>query len=63
MNNEHSRIRHLKHRWNEEDAARDELEEQAKRKFLEQEANQIFAPIENYSTRLVEVLRTAGVHR
>jgi hypothetical protein len=60
MNNEHSRIRHLKHRWNEEDAARDELEEQAKRKFLEQEANQIFAPIENYLTRLVEVLRTAG---
>jgi hypothetical protein len=60
MNNEHSRIRHLNRRWNEEDAARDKLEEQAKRKFLEQEANQIFAPIENYLTRLAEVLRTAG---
>jgi hypothetical protein len=51
---------HLKHRWNEEDAVRDELEEQAKRKFLEQEANQIFASIENYLTRLAEVLRAAG---
>jgi hypothetical protein len=60
MNNEHSRIRHLKHRWNEEDAARDELEEQAKRKFLEQEANQLFLPIENYLTRLAEVLHAVG---
>jgi hypothetical protein len=37
--NEHLRIRHLRHRWNEEDAAREELEAQARRKFLEQEAN------------------------
>lgn len=60
MSYEHSHIQRLKHRWDQEDAERDELEEQARRKFLEQEANQIFSPIENYLTKLAEVLRTAG---
>ena len=60
MSHEHSHIQPLKHRWDQEDAERDELEEQARRKFLEQEANQIFSPIENYLTKLAEVLRTAG---
>jgi hypothetical protein len=60
MSHEHSHIQRLKHRWGQEDAERDELEEQARRKFLEQEANQIFSPIENYLTKLAEVLRTAG---
>jgi hypothetical protein len=60
MNDEHSRIRHLRHRWDEEDAARDELERQAKRAFLEQEANELFAPLENYLTRLDKVIRVAN---
>jgi Alcohol dehydrogenase GroES-like domain len=60
MSHEHSHIQRLKHRWDQEDAERDELEEQARLKFLEQEANQIFSPIENYLTKLDEVLRTAG---
>ena len=60
MSYDHSHIQRLKHRWGQEDAERDELEEQARRKFLEQEANQIFSPIENYLTKLAEVLRTAG---
>jgi hypothetical protein len=60
MSHEHSHIQRLKHRWDQEDAERDELEEQVRRKFLEQEANQIFSPIENYLTKLAEVLRTAG---
>jgi hypothetical protein len=38
MSHEHSHIQRLKHRWDQEDAERDELEEQARRKFLEQEA-------------------------
>jgi hypothetical protein len=60
MNDEHSRIRHLRHRWDEEDAARDELERQAKRAFLEQEANELFAPLENYLTRLDKVIHVAN---
>jgi hypothetical protein len=35
---EHSGIRDLKHRWDEEDKTRYELERQAQRAFLEQEA-------------------------
>jgi hypothetical protein len=48
MNDEHSPGRHLKRRWDEEDAARDERERQAKLAFLEQEANELFAPVKNY---------------
>ena len=57
---EHSAIRDLKHRWDEEDATRDELERQAQRAFLEQEANELFAPLENYLTRLDKVIQQAN---
>jgi len=60
MGDEHSGIRDLKHRWDEEDKTRDELERQAKRAFLEQEANELFAPLENYLTRLDKVLHQAN---
>jgi hypothetical protein len=60
MNDEHSRIRQLKHRWDEENAARDQLERQAQRAFLEQEANELFAPVENHLTRLGRVLHAAN---
>jgi len=61
MNDEHSHSRTLKQRWDEEDAARDKQEERAQQIFLEEEANQIFAPIEDYFTRLSKVLSAAGV--
>jgi hypothetical protein len=60
MNQDHSRIRHLMHQWNDEDAARDEQERRAKQLFLEEHANLIFAPIEDYLTRLDKVLRGGG---
>jgi len=60
MNDEHSRIRTLKQRWDDEDAARDKQEERAQQIFLEEEANQTFAPIENYFTRLSKVLSVVG---
>src|SRR5205809_4085194 len=60
MNDEHSRIRALKQRWDDEDAMRDEQEERAKQIFLEEEANQTLAPIEDYLTRLGKVLSAAG---
>ena len=64
MNDEHSRIRTLKQRWDDEDAARDKQEERAQQIFLEEEANQIFAPIEDYFTRLSKVLSAgASVER
>jgi hypothetical protein len=61
MNDEHSRIRPLKQRWDDEDAARDKQEERAQQIFLEEEANQTFAPIEDYFIRLSKVLSAAGV--
>jgi hypothetical protein len=60
MGDEHSPIRDLKHRWDEEDKTRDELERQARRAFLKQEANELFAPLENYLTRLDKVIREAN---
>src|SRR6516225_3708047 len=60
MNDEHSCIRNLKQRWDDEDAARDKEAERAKQIFLEEEANQTFAAIEDYFTRLSKVLSTAG---
>jgi hypothetical protein len=61
MGDEHSPpIRHLKHRWDEEDKTRDELERQERRAFLEQEANELFAPLENYLTALEKVLHQAN---
>ena len=60
MNQEHERNRHLKQQWDDEDAKRDELEQRAKQLFLEEHANQIFAPIEDFLTRLNQVLRAVG---
>ena len=60
MSEEHARIRHLKKQWDDEDAQRDERERQAKQLVLEEHANQIFAPIENFLTRLDQVLREVG---
>ena len=60
MGDEHSPIRDLKHRWDEEDKTRDEIERQERRAFLEQEANELFAPLENYLTRLDKVLHQAN---
>ena len=60
MNPRHSRIRYLKHQWDEEDAARDELELEARRKFLEQEANEIFTSMATYFTSLAKALRAIG---
>ena len=60
MDDEHSPIRHLKHLWDEEDKTRDELERQERRAFLEQEANELFAPLENYLTKLEKVLHQAN---
>src|SRR5947209_12289060 len=59
MVDEHPTIRDLKHRWDEEDKAREELERQAKRALLEQEANELFAPLENYLTTLDKALHDA----
>jgi hypothetical protein len=61
MKDEHSRIRTLKQRWDDEDEARDKQEERAQQIFLEEEAKQTFAPIEDYFTRLSKALSAAGV--
>ena len=56
----HSLIRTLKQRWDDEASAQDERARRAKEIFLEEEANQIFAPIEHYLTRLDKVLHAVG---
>jgi hypothetical protein len=56
----HSLYRSFKQRWDDEDAARDELARRAKEIFLEEQANQIFAPIEHYLTRLNKVVHAVG---
>jgi hypothetical protein len=60
MSQDHSRIRHLMRLWNDEDATRDEHERRAKQLFLEEQATPIFAPIEDFLTRLDGVLRGGG---
>ena len=55
-----SPVRNLKQQWDGQDAAREKLELEAKKLFLEQQANEIFAPIDNYLTRLHKVLCTFG---
>jgi hypothetical protein len=52
----HSVIRRLRQRWDDEDAERDRVERRTKEIFLEGHASQIFAPIEDYLTRLDKVL-------
>src|SRR4029434_916382 len=56
----HSLIRSLKQKWDDEDAARDELDWRAMDISLENQANQIFAPIEHYLTSLDKVLHAVG---
>ena len=60
VSDEHSRIRNLKQKWHEEDAARDTQEERAQQMLLEEEANETFAPIEDFLTRLGKVLSAAA---
>ena len=61
MSNKHDKsdpaIGNLKQRWNDKDAARDKLEQREKQLFLEEQANQIFTPIEDYFMRLDKVLQ------
>ena len=58
MNQEHARC--LNQQWDAKDAERDEREQRARQLFLEEHANQTFAPIEDFLTRLDRVLRAAG---
>src|SRR5436190_14309915 len=56
----HSPVGNLKQQWEDEEAERNKLEWQARKLFLEEQANEIFAPIENYLTRLHKVLQAFG---
>jgi len=64
MSNKHDKsdpsIRNLKQSWDDKDATRKKLEQREKQLFLEDQANQIFAPIEHYLTRLDKVLHAVG---
>ena len=60
MSDEHSTIRSLKQKWDEEDAEQATQEARAQQIFLEAEANRTFAPIEDYFTRLRRVLGATG---
>jgi hypothetical protein len=60
MDDEHSAIRTLKQKWDDEDAERATQEARAQQIFLEAEANHTFAPIEDFLVRLNEVLSAAG---
>ena len=60
MNEERASTRSLKQKWDEQDAARDKQEERAQQTFLEAEANQTFAPIEEFLMRLNKALSAAG---
>jgi hypothetical protein len=57
---EHSRTRGLQKRWAEEDAAREKRQQREKELFLEEQANEIFAPIDECLTRVDKVLRGFG---
>jgi hypothetical protein len=60
MSQEQAIFHVLKQQWDNEDARRDELEQRAKQLFLEEHAEQIFAPIEEFLKRLDKVLRGVG---
>jgi len=60
MDGDLSSIGSLKRRWDEEDVVRDEQERKAKELFLEQQANETFAPIERCLIKLGNVLRDFG---
>ena len=53
-------IRTLKQKWDNEDAARDKLSEDSLKIFREEQASQIFAPIEDHFARLDQVLHAVG---
>jgi hypothetical protein len=53
-------IHNLKQKWDNEDAARDKLSDDSLKIFREEQASQIFAPIEDYFTRLDQVLHAVG---
>ena len=61
MSNKHDKsdpsIRNLKQSWDDKDATREKLEQREKQLFLEDQANQIFAPIEDYFMKLEKVLQ------
>ena len=63
MSDERPHIRTLKQRWDADDAARDKQEERVRQLFLEEEANHTFAAIEDFLTKLREVLKAAGQWR
>ena len=56
----HADIHRLKQRWDAEDAERDRLEQRRKEIFLEGNASETFAPIEDVSMRLDKVLNAIG---
>jgi len=60
MNDERPPILALKQKWDTNDFARDKEEERMQLTFLEQEAKHTFAPIEDFLTRLKDVLGAAG---
>jgi hypothetical protein len=60
MNDEPATTRTLKQKWDEEDAERATQEARAQQIFLEAEANQTFAPLEDYFKRLGRVLSATG---
>jgi hypothetical protein len=60
MSDEQLSIKKLKATWNDEDFQRLNLEKKAKKRFLESEADQTFAPLQDYLTRLGKALRAAG---
>ena len=56
----HAAIRRLKQRWDAEDAECDRLERRRKEIFLEGNASETFAPIEDFLTRLDKMLNAVG---
>ena len=54
-------IHDLQCRWDKDDTTRDKKEGRAKRAFLEQEANQLFAPVEDHLAKLGRVLQAATI--
>jgi hypothetical protein len=60
MSDEQLSIQKLKAKWNDEDFQRHNLEKEARKRFLESEADQTFAQLQDFLTRLGKVLGAAG---
>jgi hypothetical protein len=60
MSDEQLSIDKLKAKWSDEDFQRHNLQKEARKRFLESEADQTFAPLQDYLTRLGKALRAAG---